>query len=347
VIARIVKRFFTHCAQGIAALTICASSVLGPGAQGQSIGIQDAHFVSLGGIEQWVTVRSDDSNNPVLLVVHGGPGDVLSPYVSEFAPYESEFTVVQWDQRGAGRTFGRYREQTPELTLDRAARDGVELAEYFLNRLDKKKLIVLGHSWGSLIAVEMAKLRPELFVTYVGTGQISSSERSNQAQYDYLVARAEQAGDSALRTELESIGAFDPTSREHSRLVNGPLRRNLNDSDTAWLGNLLNRARELYTPSELEDASGGMRLSGRAYSAIQPDLFTTAPTLNVPVVIIQGRDDWFTPTRPAMEYFEFLRAPQKRFIVIDGAAHFALVTHQSEFLNALRETVRPMALAEQ
>ncbi len=322
-------------ALAVAALAGCAVS---PDAEQPAASrVEEAGFVVLGGIEQWITIRGDDRTNPVLLVVHGGPGDILSPYVEEFAPYEADFVVVQWDQRGAGRTYGLLKEATPELTLDRVARDGVELAEHLTQRLGQEKVIVFGHSWGSVVGVEMVKLRPGLFSAYVGTGQVASWAQNVQAQFDYLVARAEATGDEAMAEALAAIGTPDPMNREQYFTFTRPLRSHLNPSDTAWLGNLLARAEEVTTPEEFADAGAGMDFSGRALfpTIMAEDLFTTAPHLDVPVTVIQGSDDWFTPTAPAVAWFEQLDAPTKQVFILGGAGHFALVTHQQQVVEAL------------
>jgi hypothetical protein len=47
-----------------------------------------------------------------------------------YNPWEKAFTIVQWAQRRAGYTFGRYGTNTPDVTLERISRDGVDLAEY-------------------------------------------------------------------------------------------------------------------------------------------------------------------------------------------------------------------------
>src|SRR5690349_20261568 len=96
----------------------------------QNTRIEEAAFIKLGGIEQWVTIRGDNRDAPVLLLLHGGPGDVQSPLIDIYADYEHNFILVQWDQRGAGMTFGKYKEQTPDLTLNQLISDGIELAEY-------------------------------------------------------------------------------------------------------------------------------------------------------------------------------------------------------------------------
>ena len=136
--------------------------------------IQEASFIRVGGIDQWVTMRGDDDRKPVLLVVHGGPADVQSPFVATYAPYERDFVLVQWDQRGAGRTFAKVGASASELTLERTINDGIELAEHLRKRFPKNKLVLLSHSWGTVIGAGMASQRPALFNAYAGTGQVSS-----------------------------------------------------------------------------------------------------------------------------------------------------------------------------
>ena len=115
--------------------------------------IDQSDFVPIGGIDQWISIKGQDRANPVLLVVHGGPGEAQWPRAAKYKPWEAAFTVVQWDQRGAGHTYGRYGTSTPDLNLARISKDGVELADYLCRSLGKKKIIVLGHSWGSIVAV--------------------------------------------------------------------------------------------------------------------------------------------------------------------------------------------------
>src|SRR5580704_13617058 len=112
-------------------------------------GVDEAMYVHLGDIDQWVTIRGEDRQNPVLLFVHGGPGDVTNPWsFALFAAWEKRFTVVQWDQRGAGRTL---RKTGPSvaltMTLDRMARDGIELSEFLWKHLGKPRIVLVAHSF--------------------------------------------------------------------------------------------------------------------------------------------------------------------------------------------------------
>ena len=138
-------------------------------------GIDEANYVKIGGLEQWITIRGEDRKNPVLLFLHGGPGDATNPWgYAGFRNWLKYFTVVQWDQRGAGRTFGRNGAAAAStITIERMVQDGVELAELLSKRLQKDKIVLVGHSWGSILGVFMAKARPELFYAFVGTGQVA------------------------------------------------------------------------------------------------------------------------------------------------------------------------------
>ena len=138
-------------------------------------GIDEAKYVKVGGIEQWITIRGEDRKNPVLLLLHGGPGDATNPWgYAGFRSWLKYFTVVQWDQRGAGRTLGKNGPSlAPTITIDRMAQDGIELAELLRKTLQKDKIVLVGHSWGSILGVFMAKARPDLFYAFVGTGQVA------------------------------------------------------------------------------------------------------------------------------------------------------------------------------
>src|ERR1051326_7418361 len=116
------------------------------GAQNPTQRLEEASFLTIGGIGQWVTIRADDRRHPVLLLLHGGPGDVQSPFVTTYAPYERDFVLVQWDERGAGRTF--LKNGAAGVTLEKQVGDGIDLAEQLRRRFPRQKLILLGHSWG-------------------------------------------------------------------------------------------------------------------------------------------------------------------------------------------------------
>jgi len=305
-----------------------------PGGDGPRI--DEAGFVPLGGLEQFVTIRGDDRTNPVLLHVHGGPGIAFSAFTSDFASYEADFTVVQWDQRAAGCTFGRNGEG-PELTLDRLASDGVELARHLRGRLGGSKIVVLGHSFGSIVATEMVRRAPDEFSLYVGTGQFGSFARNLDSQIAHL--RASAAGDAALLAQLEAVDALDSRSTQKFGAVNRLVQSRMPAADVGFMQGLPSRAAAVMGAQALADWQAGRQASGSRLiqQVAGVDLFASAPRLAVSFVVIQGGDDHITPTDAAREYFDALEAPAKDFVVVEGAGHFAHLTHAPQFLAALRE----------
>jgi pimeloyl-ACP methyl ester carboxylesterase len=311
-----------------------------PAAEGPRI--EEAGFVAIGGIEQWVTIRGDDPSNPVLLHIHGGPGIAFSAFTAEFAPYEASFTVVQWDQRGAGCTFGRYGQDTPEVTLDRITRDGIELAEYLQRRLPGVSIIVLGHSFGSIVATEMVRRAPEQFALYVGTAQFASFAGAVEAQVAHL--RVAAASDADLTAQLDALVALDSQSLQKFGGVNRILQggEHLPAVDVAWLQRLPARAAEVMAAKDLADWQAGRQASGsqllRQVAGV--DLFATTRRFALPFFVIQGSDDLITPTSLARAYVEHIEAPAKEIIIIDGASHFPHLTHTEQFLSLLIDLSR-------
>ena len=171
-------------------------------------GIDEANYVKIGGLEQWITIRGEDRKNPVLLFLHGGPGDATNPWgYAGFRNWLEYFTVVQWDQRGAGRTFGRNGAAAAStITIERMVEDGVELTELLSKRLQKDKIVLVGHSWGSILGVLMAKARPELFYAYLGTGQVADPTRNYAVAHAALVERASRERNSRALQELNEVG---------------------------------------------------------------------------------------------------------------------------------------------
>jgi pimeloyl-ACP methyl ester carboxylesterase len=308
--------------------------------------IQETRFITLGGIDQWVTIRGANRANPALLVLHGGPGDAQSSLRSAYAAYERDFTIVQWDQRGASKTYAKNPNSPPEP--ERVELDGIELAQYLCDYLAKKKILLLGHSWGSHLGVEMVQRRPELFAAYIGTGQVGSWRANVQAQFDFLLARARAANDRKRVEQLEAIGSPDP--KDAAQYFSWWSMRNpyMSLDDARWfeeLGQIV-RSNPEFTQEYMKTFGDGMSYSGRATlsAMLATELPTTANTLKTPFFVIQGKEDMVTPTSVAVKYFNVVKAPKKKLILIEHAGHFALVTHSAEFLSALVKYVRPLAI---
>lgn len=309
-------------------------------------GVDEASFITIGGIEQWVTVRGQDRSNPVLLFLHGGPGDVTNPWsFAVFAPWEQYFTVVQWDQRGAGRTLKRNGAAiAPTITVERMVQDGIELSEYLRKHLGKSKISIVCHSFGSILGLGMAKARPDLFYAYVGTGQVADETRNYSVAYDALTKKARSLGDQQALSELSEIGPPPyPTGKGYR--VQWKWANRFEGADQFLQGTI---GWALVAPGgsvqDINDTADGEILSaehlvGQTRSAGPKEL---GLEFSVPMFIFQGAEDFTTPTALARQYFELIKAPQKAFVTVQGGGHFAVFMRSDQFLNELLRRVRPL-----
>jgi pimeloyl-ACP methyl ester carboxylesterase len=309
-------------------------------------GIDEGTYVSIGGIEQWITIRGEDRRNPVLLFLHGGPGDATNPwaYVA-FRPWLKYFTVVQWDQRGAGRTFGRNRTADPSaINIERMAQDGVELSELLLKRLRTKKIILVGHSWGSTLGVFMAKSRPELFHAFVGTGQVADPAGNYTVAHAALVEKAGRENNARALRELNDVGP--PPYKDGKGYAVQRKWSNLFEGADVFLASTLGFA--LTAPGssigDINDWFDGQGVSGSQLVPRTSNLGakTLGGEFAIPVFVIQGDEDFTTPTSLAKSYVDSLRAPRKAFATIRGAGHFAVFMRQEAFLKELISRVLPL-----
>jgi pimeloyl-ACP methyl ester carboxylesterase len=316
--------------------------------------IDEGRYVTLGGTEQWVTIRGEDRANPVLLLLHGGPGDATNPWsYAVLAPWLSQFTIVQWDQRGSGRSLRKSGTGIADtITLKRMVSDGIELAEYLRRTMHTEKIIIVGHSWGSVLGALIAQARPDLLCALVGTGQVVDNTRNYQVAYRNLLEKARATGEKRALEELRSVGPPPPSDRT------GPEVDRQWEVQHKW-SNSFEHADEFLTmtlgyalvapsssPGDLVDWFEGQGISGKRLVPETRDinLMTRVPKLSVPVFIIQGAEDFTTPGELAKRYVAELQAPAKTYVQIEGAGHFAMFMKPREFLSELVTRVRPLAL---
>jgi pimeloyl-ACP methyl ester carboxylesterase len=310
-------------------------------------GIDESKYVMIGGIEQWITIRGEDRGNPVVLFLHGGPGEATNPWAyASFRPWLKKFTVVQWDQRGAGRTLGKNGPSlAPTITVDRMVRDGLELSELLRTMLKKEKLILVGHSWGSLLGVLMAKAKPDLFYAFVGTGQVAADPKTNYTvAYDAVLKAAESRGDQRAIRELKDVGR-PPWVDGRGYGVQRKWANMFEHADV-FLPSTLAFALSApgYSLRDVNDWLEGQPLSAEQLvpqeSAI--DSKTLGGEFHLPVFVIQGAEDFTTPTSLARGFVQSIHAPRKAFVAIEGGGHFAVFTKPDAFLTALVKLVHPL-----
>ncbi|HYS85005.1 MAG TPA: alpha/beta fold hydrolase [Bradyrhizobium sp.] len=313
-------------------------------------GIDEAMYVKIGGIDQWIQIRGQDRSNPVLLCLHGGPGGTWLPLTALFVPWEKEFTVVQWDQRGAGKTLEATGASVADtMSVDRMAQDGIEVAEFLRTHLHKDKIVLLGHSWGSILGIEMARKRPDLFYAYVGTGQVGDMPRSLQIGYAHALQRARATDDADAVKELESIGAPPFDSLEEVERYFKVLETYEAESDRTAVSSsgLLIFAAPGFSLWDIYNRFRG--LSGIPTWRLYKEILAADPSssgldFKIPVFFFQGSEDDVTPAPLVADYFEKILAPHKEMVLFEGEGHFVVWSAPAGFLHELVTRVRVRAL---
>jgi pimeloyl-ACP methyl ester carboxylesterase len=313
-------------------------------------GIVEQRFVPIGGIEQWISIRGDDRANPVLVILHGGPASPYSVFIPMLRPWEQHFTIVQWDQRGAGKTLRRNQNNgLAELSLERLAEDAIELIEFLRGRLGQSRVILLASSAGSLIGALVARRRPDLLHAYVGTDQ--NCPQAREASYRLAREWLGAAGKRKAVAAVEALWSDYPrwTARDFKQFNQWLLKASV-------ARGLPNFALDLIVPamlsspnhtlSELGDINTGMNasLDRLIDDLLSFDLRDLGLAFDLPFFIFQGDSDIFTPASAARAYFDSIQAPHKEFALIKDSGHLAAMSRPDQFLQELLSRVRPLAL---
>jgi proline iminopeptidase len=308
--------------------------------------IQEGHYVRIGGVDQWIAIRGQDRANPIILIVHGGPGGSMIANGYFLRGWEKDFTVVEWDQRGAGRTFARLGAKgSGQLTADGIAKDGIEVVQWVESRLGQPKVILLGHSWGTIVGSQMARLRPDLFSAYVASGVVVEGERGEALNYDALLHRLTAEGDTKALAKLAAIprppyAQVSQVSAERALVFAHPA------SSERTLQDRVNATAMISPDFSLRDLwahGASQNYSGRVlYPQIAGyDAYAHGTVFQTPVCVIQGDEDMQTPAVQAQAWFARVTAPSKHLTLLKGGGHRAIIAMPDQFLVALKACIRP------
>lgn len=291
--------------------------------------------ITLNGVPQRITIRGKDVKNPVLLIVHGGPGYPLYPVFYRLlgSDLEDLLTVCYWEQRGAGLAYN-YSIPDSVITLNNIIDDGLELGDYLKKKFNKDKIYIEGTSWGSAVSALMVQKKPELFYAYIGNGLLANQSLSDELAYDFAMSEAKKRHDTLSINQLNQIGK-------------PPYSNNLNNSITEAY-HIVNRVVMKYAPLKLDVGysflmsmflDNGLTFKEKfthminnpetyypaskilESTAIDMNLMRDVPELKVPVYILHGDNDHVTETSVAKAYFDSLVAPSKKWFLFENGTH--------------------------
>lgn len=319
-------------------------------------GIEECSYVQLGGIRQYIQIRGQDVRNPIILFLHGGPGNPTSCLSYHYQKQlERDYTVVNWDQRGCGRTYYECRGKDSPINTQQILADLDELVEYLCTRFGKQKIILLGYSWGTVPGVLYAKLHPERLHCYLSVCQCVHILSGSVYAAAQTAAKARLAGDVARAERLE-MQIKDFTAREEQFSKSGfAAYAKLRDATCAYQKNTACKSMAAYIRTGLLspdchilDLRWKLRqlLLPHAYFAhesplisylsMEFDLRRLPPDFRTPVYFLTADDDRICPADMIEEYYRKVIAPRKRILRIPDGTHTVFFDQPEVFCNSVR-----------
>ncbi|MDE7334585.1 MAG: alpha/beta hydrolase [Lachnospiraceae bacterium] len=317
-------------------------------------GIQEAKYITIGEIKQYIQIRGQSISNPFIIMLHGGPGNNMAYYSYRWQTLlEHKYTIVHWDQRGCGNTYySNKNAQKP--TLELLLTDLEALVTYICAEYKKEKVIIMGHSWGTFLGAVYSIKYPDKVEAYISIGQMLDFKKSEQISAQEAIRLANIAGNHQQTQELQQkltlVMGFHKFDRQEAMyLLNF---RQLKEKylpaqypkkmlslrifspymtfrDFKWMiafDKLVETNKEIYQELLLKELS----------------LYNYALDYFVPVIIIAGENDWTTPHTMALKYFEDISAPYKKFITIKDAGHIPFLDKPEEFAETLLDALHSL-----
>ncbi|WP_105618152.1 alpha/beta fold hydrolase [Vallitalea okinawensis] len=299
--------------------------------------VNESTIITIGGVDQHILIRGNRVNNPIILFLHGGPGIPSSPNAVQYQTrIEDHFLVINWDQRGAGKS---YYDNIPKETmnLEQFVSDTAEVIDFLLTKFNRKKLYIAGQSFGSIIGLDIITRYPEKFYAYIGIGQVIDLKENEKISYDFLLEKSKEKKHVTALKELEEIGA--PPYANLLRDISIQ-RKWLNEFDC------IERKCNIY--KELKDNSSDKEfeniVKGASFTATNLlthlfergiNFFNTIQEIEVPAYFCMGRYDYASPSMIVDKYVKQLKAPKKECIWFEHSAHFPDYEEPVKFVNLL------------
>ncbi|NCB32651.1 MAG: alpha/beta hydrolase [Erysipelotrichia bacterium] len=306
----------------------------------------------IGGVRQYIRIHGRNKKNPILLLIHGGPGNSTSAVSYQYErEWDSMYTVVTWDQRGCGLSEA----SEGPLTINEFVSDTKEVAEYLNRLLPDCRIVLFGQNWGTVIGALAAFRYPSLFAAYIGAGQITDVTCNSDTAFQHAKECAARDGDTDLLEELEkdeqteevkylSQSYSDAQMKYHFLTVK---YQTMNDYAMMILKTAL-RCPYLSITDSLKSCASGFSNEGQYLDFMKSEEFKSfrlsdyTEEYEIPFILLEGDHDWQTPYPIAKEYFKKVKAPYKKWDTLINCAHLVQydnIEQVTENLKDIREII--------
>jgi pimeloyl-ACP methyl ester carboxylesterase len=291
---------------------------------GSSNQIDTLLLPQIGGIKQAITIKTDDSNKPVLLFLSGGPGSSMMNNAETYTnKLKSKFTIVQWDQRDAGKTLKI--NPSPILpSVKQMEEDTYQVIGFLLKELKQEKIYLLGSSWGNVLGFHIVEKHPELLYAYFAVNPVISQLESEKELLHTLKIHFKE----------------NPVASKELASVNIPFKI---DEDLFYLRKWLfyKDGKEFVTSNDFK--TGFLQWS-KTWSPVWNQVMAinlpkTLKNVDCPVYFLVGKNDIQTSTAITNAYFEKLKAPKKELFLFEYSAHQIHQDEPEKFQNIIIQTL--------
>lgn len=302
-----------------------------------------SEYLLIGGIRQWIHYNGINRHQPLMLFLHGGPGMVLTPLLEKYAqPLYEKFLLVNWDQRGAGKTVA-FRKDT-HFSLQQIFADCLELIAALRQKFGKEKIILIGHSWGSVLGIKVIQAVPQWIEKYIGIGQIGHWLNGERLSHQFVLEKAREKNKRTWVKKLERMGK-PPYARFRHLLFQkrvllffgGSIKGKSNYQYFAP-AYFFSKTYSFYTLLKI--------IIGIYYSlwklwdeCLQVDLPSAVNEVDVPIYFISGRHDHQVPASCSQAFYQELKAPKKTWFWFEHSAHYPMFEEPAYFNKIMLEKI--------
>ncbi|MFN3556630.1 MAG: alpha/beta fold hydrolase [Bacteroidales bacterium] len=314
--------------------------------------ISEKIFVTIGGVEQGMIIRSKNIDNPVLLYLHGGPGFPIYHLIEKYNPgLEDFFTVCYWEQRGGGLSYTS-AVTVESMHIDQLASDAIEVTNYLRERFGQEKIYILGHSGGTTIGLPLVARAPELFHAYIAMAQLTRQSESEKIAWDFMLKKYNEINDKRSVKQMEKYRVHESDADLLAFYNSGFRDEAMHQLGIGTMKEMRSIIKGIFLPSwtcKAYTLREKLNLWQSKFSflpktnlrseTLWTDFAATYPSLDIPVFFMCGRYDLTVNVDLTRDYYEQLNAPVKAFFIFEKSAHSPLFEEPEKFREILDKEI--------